>query len=61
MKAYFRRAQAQGDDDLKMRDYEKCLSLDPSNQAAKTEIHNLKTKDARRLAEEKKAYAKMFV
>jgi hypothetical protein len=61
VKAYFRRGQAQKSDELKLRDFTLCLELDPENQAAKAEVQNLKTKEARRVAEEKKAYAKMFL
>lgn len=60
VKALFRRSQAQGDDALKLRDLSDALALDPSNKAVAAEVKRIKEKDAKALAAQKKAFAKMF-
>ena len=60
VKALFRRAQAQGDDNLKLRDLSDAIAMDPDNKAVAAEMKRIKEKDAKQLAAEKRAYAKMF-
>ena len=59
VKALFRQAKAQGDDEAK-NNLKTALALDPENTSVKKELANIAKRDAERQKKEKATYAKMF-